>query len=101
MRNIPFSPPDMTELEIQEVAEALRSGWITTGPKTKKFERQVIGCGHPVGASGARMFLDIYKQVSGKAGNYQIKKEDELPRNAMMLNIGGTATTNYVFIVGR
>lgn len=41
MRNIPFSPPDMTELEIQEVAEALRSGWITTGPKTKKFERQV------------------------------------------------------------
>ena len=41
LRNIPFSPPDMSEAEIQEVAEALRSGWITTGPKTKEFERQI------------------------------------------------------------
>ena len=40
-RNIPFSPPDMTEMEIQEVAEALRSGWITTGPKTKDFEHRI------------------------------------------------------------
>ena len=39
--NIPFSPPDISELEIQEVAEALRSGWITTGPRTKELERQV------------------------------------------------------------
>ena len=38
MMKIPFSPPDITEEEIQEVAEALRSGWITTGPKTKEFE---------------------------------------------------------------
>ena len=36
--NISFSPPDISELEIQEVAEALRSGWITTGPRTKKLE---------------------------------------------------------------
>ena len=41
MRNIPFSPPDISELEIQEVAEALRSGWITTGPKTKLLEKKV------------------------------------------------------------
>lgn len=41
LRNIPFSPPDMSEAEITEVAEALRSGWITTGPKTKEFERQI------------------------------------------------------------
>lgn len=40
-KNIPFSPPDMTEAEIAEVAEALRSGWITTGPKTKEFERLI------------------------------------------------------------
>lgn len=40
-RNIPFSPPDITEAEIQEVANALRSGWITTGPKTKKFEHLI------------------------------------------------------------
>ena len=39
--NIPFSPPDVGEEEIREVAEALRSGWITTGPKTKLLERQV------------------------------------------------------------
>ena len=44
--NIPFSPPDITEAEIQEVAEALRSGWITTGPRTKELERQVAAfCG--------------------------------------------------------
>lgn len=39
LRNIPFSPPDMSEAEVAEVAEALRSGWITTGPRTKEFER--------------------------------------------------------------
>lgn len=40
-RNIPFSPPDISELEIAEVAEALRSGWITTGPRTKAFEKKL------------------------------------------------------------
>lgn len=40
-RKIPFSPPDMSEEEINEVADALRSGWITTGPKTKEFERRI------------------------------------------------------------
>ena len=39
--NIPFSPPDISELEIQEVAEALRSGWITTGPRTKQLEKNI------------------------------------------------------------
>ncbi|MBQ2807403.1 MAG: DegT/DnrJ/EryC1/StrS family aminotransferase [Clostridia bacterium] len=44
--NIPFSPPDMSELEIQEVADALRSGWITTGPKVKELERRIAAyCG--------------------------------------------------------
>lgn len=43
-QNIPFSPPDVTEAEIQEVAEALRSGWITTGPKTKEFESLIAMC---------------------------------------------------------
>lgn len=40
-RNIPFSPPDISELEIAEVSEALRSGWITTGPRTKELERRL------------------------------------------------------------
>ena len=39
--NIPFSPPDISELEIQEVISALKSGWITTGPKTKEFEKKI------------------------------------------------------------
>ena len=41
MRNIPFSPPDITEQEINAVAEVMRSGWITTGPKTKQFEAEI------------------------------------------------------------
>ena len=44
--NIPFSPPDMTEREVQEVKEAILSGWITTGPKTKEFEKKIAArCG--------------------------------------------------------
>ncbi|MBE6632657.1 MAG: DegT/DnrJ/EryC1/StrS family aminotransferase [Ruminococcaceae bacterium] len=39
--NIPFSPPDISEEEIKEVGEALRSGWITTGPRTKLLEKQI------------------------------------------------------------
>ena len=39
--NIPFSPPDISEVEIEEVTQALKSGWITTGPKTKLLERQI------------------------------------------------------------
>ena len=44
LRNIPFSPPDMTEAEVNEVKEAILSGWITTGPKTKEFERLIALC---------------------------------------------------------
>lgn len=43
---IPFSPPDITEQEIKAVAETLRSGWITTGPKTKEFEKQIAAYCH-------------------------------------------------------
>ena len=39
--NIPFSPPDITEEEIEAVTEVLRSGWITTGPKTKALEKEI------------------------------------------------------------
>jgi hypothetical protein len=39
--NIPFSPPDVGEEEIKEVSEALRSGWITTGPRVKELERRI------------------------------------------------------------
>lgn len=83
--------------------EAVESGRIDfKGDKPINPSGGLIGCGHPVGASGARMFLDLYKQVSGTAGTYQVRKENgDVPKNGMMLNIGGSATTNYVFIVGR
>lgn len=45
-RHIAFSPPDITEEEIAEVADTLRSGWITTGPKTKKFENEIAAFCH-------------------------------------------------------
>lgn len=78
--------------------EAIENGTIAFGgSKPINASGGLIGCGHPVGASGARMFLDLYKQVMGQAGAYQVDNV----RNAMMLNIGGSATTNYVFIVGR
>jgi acetyl-CoA C-acetyltransferase len=78
--------------------EAVESGAIDfNGKKPINPSGGLIGVGHPVGASGVRMLLDLYKQVSGKAGSYQLKKA----QNGMMLNIGGSATTNYVFIVGN
>lgn len=77
--------------------EAVESGTIAfDGSKPINPSGGLIGCGHPVGASGARMFLDLYKQVTGIAGRYQIQGA----KNAMMLNIGGSATTNYVFVIG-
>lgn len=78
--------------------EAIESGLISfDGKKPINPSGGLIGCGHPVGASGARMLLDLYKQVTGTAGSYQIDNV----KNGMMLNIGGSATTNYVFIVGK
>ena len=41
---VSFSPPDMSQLEVNEVAEAIRSGWITTGPRTKEFENLIAMC---------------------------------------------------------
>ncbi len=78
--------------------EAVESGQISfSGSKPINPSGGLIGCGHPVGASGARMLLDLYKQVTGTAGEYQVQGA----RNGMMLNIGGSATTNYVFVVGK
>lgn len=78
--------------------EAVENGTIAFGgSKPINASGGLIGCGHPVGASGARMFLDLYKQVTEQAGKYQVNNA----RNAMMLNIGGSATTNYVFIIGN
>jgi dTDP-4-amino-4,6-dideoxygalactose transaminase len=53
LRNIPFSPPDMSDAEVEQVAEALHSGWITTGPKTKEFEKLIA----LVCTTGVKLYL--------------------------------------------
>lgn len=68
LRNIPFSPPDMSEAEILEVAEALRSGWITTGPKTKEFEKQIAeycGTNKAVCLNSATACMEMILHVLG------------------------------------
>lgn len=67
-RNIPFSPPDMSEAEIAEVADALRSGWITTGPKTKEFERQIaayVGAKKAVCLNSATAAMEMALRLIG------------------------------------
>lgn len=64
MRKIPFFQPDITEAEINEVADTLRSGWITTGPKTKQFERDLAAYCHTsravcLGSATASMELTL------------------------------------------
>jgi len=65
---ISFSPPDISELEIAEVAEALRSGWITTGPRTKELERRVAAACHTEKAvclNSATAALELILRVLG------------------------------------
>ena len=57
----------------------------------------LIGLGHPVGATGVRMLLDAYKQVSGTAGDYQVPDANCVAT----LNVGGSATTTVSFVVSR
>ena len=67
-RKISFSPPDITEEEIREVASAMRSGWITTGPRTKELERQVAAfCGNSnaVCLNSATAALEMTLRVLG------------------------------------
>lgn len=68
MKKIPFSPPDITEEEVEKVGEALRSGWITTGPMTKEFERQIAAfCGteRAVCLNSATACLELTLRVLG------------------------------------
>ena len=68
MRTIPFSPPDITQAEIDEVVDTLRSGWITTGPKTKRFEDDIanfIGCSKVAALSSCTASLEIALRLLG------------------------------------
>lgn len=68
MRSIPFSPPDISELEINEVAECLRSGWITTGPRTKELEKRLaeyVGTSKCVCLSSATASEELNLRILG------------------------------------
>lgn len=67
-RNIPFSPPDITDMEIEEVISALKSGWVTTGPRTKEFERKIaeyIGANKAVCLNSATAALELTLRILG------------------------------------
>ena len=68
MKKISFSPPDVSELEIQNVAEVLRSGWMTTGPKTKELERKLaeyVGVNKVVCLNSATAALEMALRILG------------------------------------
>ncbi|MEM9454285.1 MAG: acetyl-CoA acetyltransferase [Myxococcota bacterium] len=77
--------------------EAIEQGRITSdGPMPVNPSGGLLGAGHPVGASGVRMAYDLFKQVTGQAGDYQVPGA----RHGAMLNIGGSFTTNVALVVG-
>ena len=93
MMNIPFSPPDLTDLEINEVAEALKSGWITTGPRTKELEREVAAfCGteRAVCLNSQTACAEMALRLMG------IKEGDEVITSAYTY----TATASVIYHVG-
>lgn len=68
LKNIPFSPPDMSELEVEEVKKAILSGWITTGPRTKEFENKIseyVGTNKTVCLNSATAAMELTLRVLG------------------------------------
>lgn len=90
---IPFSPPDITENEINAVAEALRSGWITTGPRTKEFESRIAELCHTSKAvclNSATACMELILRILG------IGEGDEVITSAYTY----TATASVICHVG-
>lgn len=68
LRNIPFSPPDITDAEIEEVVKAMKSGWITTGPRTKEFERKIaeyVGVNKAACLNSATAAMELTLRILG------------------------------------
>ena len=77
---------------------AIEDGTIAMGGKRPlNPSGGLMGAGHPVGATGVRMVLDAFKQVTGQAGDYQVPDA----RRVATLNLGGSSTTSASFVVGR
>src|SRR3954470_1317904 len=71
--NVPFFRPDLGEQEIEEVVATLRSGWLTTGPRVRRFEEEfaaAVGARHAVGVSSCTAALHLAIETLGrKAGD--------------------------------
>ena len=86
-----------------EEYQAIEDGRIALDGPAKAGKKPInpsgglIGAGHPVGASGVRMAVDLFRQVTDQAGDYQVAGA----KNGIMLNIGGSATTNMTFVISR
>lgn len=68
LRNIPFSPPDITDAEIEEVIKAMKSGWITTGPRTKALEKRIaefVGTNKSVCLNSATAAMELTLRILG------------------------------------
>lgn len=68
LRNIPFSPPDVTDEEIEEMVKAMKSGWITTGPRTKEFEKRIaeyVGTNKAVCLNSATASMELTLRILG------------------------------------
>lgn len=75
MRLISFSPPDITEKEVLEVSKALKSGWITTGPKTKEFEQKIaeyVGVNRAVCLNSATSALELVLRILGVSSGDEV-----------------------------
>ncbi len=93
LKNIPFSPPDITEEEISEVVDTLKSGWITTGPKTKEFERRIadyVGVSKAVCLNSATAAMELTLHILG------IGPGDEVITSAYTY----TASASVIYHVG-
>ena len=68
LRNISFSPPDITDAEIEEVTKAMKSGWITTGPRTKEFEKRIaeyVGTNKAACLNSATAAMELTLRILG------------------------------------
>ena len=75
LRNIPFSPPDMSEAEAKLASEAILSGWITTGPKTKEFEKKIaayVGTSKAVCMNSATAAMEMALRLIGVGPNDEV-----------------------------
>ncbi|WP_411817854.1 acetyl-CoA acetyltransferase [Hyphococcus sp. DH-69] len=81
-----------------EAWKAIEAGDVALGGKSPiNPSGGLIGCGHPVGATGVRMMLDCWKQVTDRAGDYQVENAQRFG----MLNLGGSATTAAAFVLDK